>query len=177
MPYFGGGYLFFDATYVELLLGFFGGSGKFKYTHEQTGQATQSAEYDVSLASINIGLLGKYPFALTSKLTLFPLLGIDYQITVSAKLDSSEGDDPAPGDFSALWFKAGGGVDYTITSNLYVRLEALYGIWLENKAEKDGKNELRQSTNLPVTPDYDVTARNLFGHGLTVKLAVGYRFY
>ncbi|MDR1148219.1 MAG: outer membrane beta-barrel protein [Spirochaetaceae bacterium] len=159
-PYFGGGgFLFFDATYAELSFGILGGGGKWG------GDDTENA----TITNLNIGLLGKYPFAINEKLSVFPLLGIDYQITVSAKIDGEEykhdGDD-SPGDFSALWFKLGGGLDYDITSNLYLRGELLYGLRLANKAENDMKDGI---------PD-GADPKTRLGHGLNVKIAVGYKF-
>jgi opacity protein-like surface antigen len=171
MPYFGGGgYAFFDATYAELTLAFFGGGGKVKGS--ETGSETE--EDDWSITNFNIGLLGKYPFAINDKLSLFPLLGIDYHICLSAKIDgkeykNSDGDE-APGDFSALWFKFGGGGDFALTEKIYLRLEALYGIRLANKAETDLKDQFKDMG----FDEGDI--KTLLGHGLEVKLAVGYKF-
>ena len=169
-PYFGGGaFAFFDATYAELSLAFLGGGAKLKTTMSHGGQSRES-ELDYSIANFNIGLLGKYPFAINNKLALFPLLGIDYQVCLSLKDedgDEFEGIDGegGPGDFSALWFKFGGGLDFAFTEKIYLRFEALYGIRLENEAEKDMKDGYSA---------FDPKA--LLGHGLTAKLAVGYKF-
>jgi hypothetical protein len=162
----GGGFAFFDATYAEVSLGFFGGSGKLKY--EMGGQ---SNEADMSFMGIDIGLLGKYPFALNEKFSLFPLLGITYRLALSAKDEdgnqykNSDGDE-APGDFSAFWFKLGGGLDFSFTDHVYLRGEALYGLRLANKFEKDLVDSIPSSAN----------PKTLLGHGLEVKIAVGYRF-
>jgi hypothetical protein len=159
MPYFGGGgFAFFDAKYAELSFGVFGGGGTWKMFGE---------DVDISIMNMDIALLGKFPIAVGSSLTVFPLLGIDYQVTLSAKdedgeeMENGDGDKMA-GDYSALWFKFGGGLDYAITSKLYLRFEALYGIRLANKFETDMKD--------------DFEADVLLGHGLTAKLAVGYKF-
>jgi hypothetical protein len=113
-------------------------------------------------------LLGKYPFGITKQLSLFPLLGINYQIMLSSKIDGNEyqrdGED-SPMDFSALWFKLGLGVDFEFIPKLYGRLEALYGLRLPNKAENDMKD------------DWGDDAKTRLGHGLTVKLAIGYKFF
>jgi opacity protein-like surface antigen len=167
-PYFGGGgFAFFDATFAELSLGIFGGGGTSKY--EEPGY---SFEDDTSVMGLDIGLLGKYPFAINDKLTVFPLLGITYRVVLSAKdedgdqYENSDGDE-APGDFSALWFKLGGGVDYSFTDHVYLRAGILYGLRIANKAEKDMVDEY----------DYPgVDTKTLLGHGLEVKLAIGYRF-
>jgi opacity protein-like surface antigen len=151
-PYFGGGgFAFFDATYAELSVGVLGGGGKW------------SSDYSASVMNLNISVLGKYPIAVGGKLSVFPLLGIDFQAALSVKVDGEEHDKPE--EFSALWFKLGGGLDYAITGNLYLRFEALYGIRLENEAEKNTKKD---------NDGVDVTT--LLGHGLTAKLAVGFKF-
>jgi opacity protein-like surface antigen len=161
MPYFGGGgYIFLDAAYAELSFGIFGGGGKIK--NEFGGR---SSEEKYNLTNLNLGLLGKYPFAVGEKMSVFPLLGVDYQITTAAKVGGEKMDDPK--DLSALWFKFGGGLDYEITSNIFVRVEGLYGFRIPNKMEKDLKNSFN-------TPRVDVQTR--LGHGLTVKLAAGYKF-
>jgi hypothetical protein len=168
-PYFGGGgFAFFDATFAELSLGFFGGGGTAKT--EYPGQP--DGESDMSFMGLDIGLLGKYPFVINDKLTVFPLLGITYRVMLSAKDEdgnqykNSDGDD-APGDFSALWFKLGGGVDYSFTNAIYLRGELLYGLRLANKFE----NDMVDNYDLP-----GVDAKTLLGHGLEIKVAVGYRF-
>jgi hypothetical protein len=168
-PYFGGGLFgLFDATYAEVSLGFWFGGGSNKQEY-----AGESGELDMSYMGLDIGLLGKYPFAINEKLSLFPLLGITYRIMLSAEDENgnqpknSDGDD-APGNLSALWFKLGGGVDYSLTDALYLRGGLLYGLRLANKAEND------------MVDYYDTMgaddANPLLGHGLEIKIAVGYRF-
>ncbi|MDR1362625.1 MAG: hypothetical protein LBJ35_01050 [Spirochaetaceae bacterium] len=139
-----------------------GGGGKMKMSSE-----IYSQDMDWSIMSRNIGILVKYPFLIDSKLLVFPLLGIDYQIVTSAK--DKDGNywryygDGGPGDFSALWFKLGGGLDFAVAEKLYLRFEALYGIRLANKYENDVK-DLYESMGA------DATTR--LGHGPAVKLAV-----
>jgi hypothetical protein len=163
----GGGFAFFDATYAELSLGLFGGGGTFKM--EGGGQSQES---DMSFTGLDIGLLGKYPITIGEKISVFPLLGITYRVVLSAKdedgdqYQNSDGDD-APGDFSALWFKLGGGLDFSFTDHIYLRGGLLYGLRLANTFEND------------MVDAYDsqgADTKTLLGHGLEVKIAVGYRF-
>jgi hypothetical protein len=162
----GGGFAFFDATYAELSLGVFGGGGTMK------ADMGYSMEMDMSFTGLDIGLLGKYPFTISEKLSVFPLLGITYRVVLSA--EDEDGNEyegivtsGKPGDFSALWFKFGGGLDFSFTDHVFLRGEALYGLRLANDAEND-------------IADYvsalGVDSKTLLGHGLEVKLAVGYRF-
>ncbi|MDR1230836.1 MAG: outer membrane beta-barrel protein [Spirochaetaceae bacterium] len=177
----GGGYVFVDATYAELTVAIAGGSGTFKSTRTQPGQSDRSDESDMSMANLNIGLLGKYPIAMNDKLTLFPLLGIDYAICLSVKDEDGEefkgmDGEGGPGDFSALWFKFGGGLDFALSEKLYLRFEALYGLRLANTFEKDMKDQHDKGYEQAKNAGADVDVKTLLGHGLTAKLAVGYRF-
>jgi opacity protein-like surface antigen len=154
----GGGFAFFDATYVELDLSFFGGWGQFK---QETGSSTQ--ESAMSPMGLTIGLLGKCPTAVSKKLTIFPLLGIAYRIMLSV----NEYQNSAPSDFSALWFRLGGGMDYSFTDKLFLRSEILYGLRLANKFENDMKSTISS---------HGVDVKTLLGHGFEVKIALGYNF-
>ena len=147
----GGGFAFFDATFAELSFGFFAAGGD-----EKEIWPSYTDKYDMSYTGLDISLLGKYPFTLTKQFTLFPLLGIDYRQILSVKYKLTGNKLNNPGDFSALWFKFGAGADYAFTDHIFARLGVLYGIRLANKREKNRDTRL--------------------GHGLDVKLAVGYRF-
>jgi opacity protein-like surface antigen len=145
---------------------YFGGGGKMK--NEEPGLTEES---DMSVMGLDIGLLGKYPFAVNEKLSVFPLLGITYRVVLSVKdEDGNKIDDSGladSGDFSALWFKLGGGLDFSFTDQVYLRGEALYGLRLANKFEKD---------MVDMFDEPGVDTKTLLGHGLEVKVAVGYRF-
>jgi opacity protein-like surface antigen len=182
-PYFGGGgFIFLDATYAELSLSFLKGGVTDKVTVDDGSTSTSIEEDGGSFMNFNIGLLGKYPIAVGEKLKVFPLLGIEYDICLSAKEKNgieykNERGEDASGDFSALWFKLGGGLDINVTETVYFRFEALYGFRLANKAEKDLKDfikELFERSGIPagVNANYET----LLGHGITVKLAVGFNF-
>jgi hypothetical protein len=165
----GGGFAFFDAKYAELSLGFFGGGG----TMETKSNGENTNTDDFSVSGLDIGLLGKYPFAVGQKLSVFPLLGITYRVMLSATVDGEEYEGfgeaivGKPEDFSALWFKFGGGLDYSFTEKIYLRGTFLYGLRIENKAEKDLKNMFETEA---------MDTKTLLGHGLEIKVAAGYRF-
>ncbi|MDR0443229.1 MAG: porin family protein [Treponema sp.] len=123
-----GGYAFLDLTYAEISFGI--GSSTWK---------------DYSTTNLDISLLGKYPFWINDNLSVFPLLGIEYDIALAHYYKGKEVKDL--GDFSALWFKLGGGTDFYFTDNVFLRFGVLFGMDLS------------------------------YGEsGLTAKLAVGYRF-
>jgi hypothetical protein len=174
-PYIGGGaFLFFDATIAELSTGILFGGGK--STQTKKSPSVYSSEMDSSYTNLYIGVLVKYPFAINDRISLFPLLGVDYQITLSAEDIDKKNDGSGSGGmdwgteskgFSALWFRGGGGADFAITDTLFLRGEILYGIRLANKNEND-VNDWNDSIGL----DSEI----LLGHGLTVKFALGYKF-
>ena len=158
----GGGFIFLDATFLELSLGFFGGSGDSKM--EGGGE---EMSFGMTNTGLDIGLLGKYPIAISDQLSVFPLLGINYRVILSIKNeDGEEADDP--GDLSALWFKFGGGMDYSFTDSIYLRAGILYGLRLANKSENDMKDMVAESPG--------VDFKTLLGHGLEIKLAIGFKF-
>jgi opacity protein-like surface antigen len=154
----GGGFVFFDATYAELSLGIFGAGGPFK--QEGSGQSSESG---MAFMGLDIGLLVKYPFSINDRLALFPLLGVTYRLMLSAKdADKNQyknfsGDDVDSGDFSALWLSLGGGLDFFVTDNVYIRHVENYGIRLANTFENDAD-------------------KTLLGHGFEMRFSVGYRF-
>jgi opacity protein-like surface antigen len=177
MPYFGsGGYIFFDATYLEASVGIFFGSGTWEMN---IGSPINQpvAIGDFKFTSIDTGLLAKYPFAITPGIKIFPLLGFDYSFVLSAKLEGEEENNPA--DWNHLAFKFGAGADFSLTNLLFLRFEALYGIRLASKAEEKYANDIKSmlqyllSQQLPIMPR--ITSDTLLGHGLTVKLALGFR--
>jgi opacity protein-like surface antigen len=174
LPYFGGGgFLFFDAQYVELSFGFFAGGG----TMSMTGTGMPSVDgTDLTYNNLSLGLLGKYPFSISTAFSVFPLLGIDYLISTSVKEKSSGTEAPESGDYSSFWFKLGGGLDFAVAGNIFVRLEALYGLRLATKAEKDLKEMVDPLIDAAKAMGASGESKTRLGHGLTVKVALGYKF-
>jgi len=149
-----GGFVFFDATYAELSLGFLGGPVEY-YFYRTTVSGPSFMGFDISL-------LGKYPFSIGQKITLFPLLGIKYRMVLSLEDEDGNKDD-SPGDLSSLFFNLGVGLDFSLTDHLFLRGEVLAGLGLPSKSDKDLADLL---------PDLDTYP----GLGLDIKLAIGYRF-
>jgi hypothetical protein len=155
-PYIGGGaFAFFDATYGQLSVGMFSVNGEM--------------DEERSLFGVDFTLLGKFPFQIDEYFSLFPLLGLEYHLVLTA-IDSEKYQYKNDGyqallDFSALWFKAGAGLDFSFNKTLYLRGELLYGLRIANKYELDSVAAIGSS------------AAPLLGHGLNIRLALGYRFY
>jgi hypothetical protein len=147
-----GGFAFFDATFVEVDVGFFGG-------------ALDDGGYDNgSYAAMDLSLLGKYPFA-AGPVTIFPLAGIDWKIALAVKDKDGRQhfSDSEIRKLGALWFQFGGGLDFSLNRNLFVRGEFLYGLRVRNELEKD-------------LMDDNSSLKYKLGHGPTIKAAVGYKF-
>lgn len=142
-----GAYGFFDATFAEVDFAFLGGG--------TSGSNVASGTF----AALDLALLGKYPFSL-GRITLFPLLGIDYMIVVSQKYDGFKVDKPA--EASTFAFDFGGGLDFPLGEHLYLRGEFLYALRLPSKRLKDSKKAAGSD------------ASYILGNGPTIKLAVGY---
>jgi len=200
----GGGYAFFDATYAELSIGYsfsklkpkFKGSMKMMGTEMPIDPEDFSSIPTVKMQNLNIGLLGKYPIAISKQFSIFPLLGVEWSqaLSVKGKFEDLDGDgvddegeyrrmnsdgtsgSKAPGDWSALWFKGGVGMDFSFTESLYLRLDVLYGLRLPSKAEKDIVDLMKAKATSESPLPMSVDAKPLLGHGLTAKLAIGFRF-
>ena len=166
MPYIGGGaYLFFDAAYAETFAGLSVGGGKW----ESNNLSNDVVLPDMSRISVNIGVFAKYPVAV-GNIKLFPLLGIDYEASLSVKLNADGYEYPfdehhAASDMSALWLKFGGGMDAALGEKMYIRAELLYGLRESNKFEEDGKE----------SPDSGNAVENN-ASGVTAKIGFGINF-
>jgi hypothetical protein len=162
----GGVYAFVDATFAEMGLGFSGGG----LTEKSTGGADEKGSY----GALEFSVLGKYPIRLGS-LTIFPLAGINYQIILSARdKDGNDrkdmwGERLAP-RLTTLWFQIGLGADFPFGKAFFVRGEFLYGLRARNKFEGDLLDGYK-------TQAQDSDAKYKAGHGPTLKLAVGYKFF
>jgi len=160
MPYIGGGaYLFFDATYAETFVAFSGGGGKWESGNVLATDTTVLP--DMSRISFNIGVLAKYPFTV-GNIKLFPLLGIDYEASLSAELNTNGYKYPFDAsDLNALWFKFGGGMDAAFGEKMYIRAELLYGLRGTNKFEDDEKGSDKHGAEIGSAG------------GVTVRVGVG----
>jgi hypothetical protein len=149
-PNMGGGvFAFFDATYAELSVGLEYYAG-WNYL-----LGIEQSKY--SLLNLTFSLFDKYPFLLNGgaknangqSMTVFPLLGVEYDATLYGNRQStlgSEGpvvDMDSPGDMGALWIKAGAGFDLEVGGK-YGRIEALLGFRTANKFEQDAGDPLLQ---------------------------------
>jgi len=160
-------YLMFDLKYTELNIGLLLG--------RLNADDTMSA--DPNFPAKTLGLRGsaylKLPITLSPMFSLFPLLGMDYDLYLMAKKDDdrdakfpiSSGNREAKAieALNALWFKAGIGLDTFFNDHLFLRTEMMYGIRPKNNMEKF-LHDIRS----------DVTG--MLGNGGDFRIAIGYRF-
>jgi hypothetical protein len=162
----GGFFVFADATYAELNLGM-------AFLTEKNSE--NSDDKGKGYNYFSIGLLGKFPIAINEKLTVFPLLGFDYNIFLNLKSKNSDNTEVKRADL-ADWnqdsnyldnflINVGGGIDFNLTPALYLRGEILWAFKLNNGSEKD---------TVDMYDDMDVDL-SLFTTGPKVKLAIGYK--
>jgi opacity protein-like surface antigen len=186
-----GGFLVFDAQWVELGVGLQGGVNTFTETNisdfsdgttrnaADTGNGTE--------AMLAVSLLGKYPIALNERFTLFPLAGLEYQIALLERrakngrpaYDRADGRHEFDSDsnaltlplFNALLVDIGAGLDTQVAPSVYLRTELLYGFRLQTFYEQDALQKLKKALQ--------VTDPKLAGlsSGPTLKISALWRFY
>jgi hypothetical protein len=147
VPWFGG-FVFFDAAYAEADLTILYGSADI-----QSNNALLLVPFKKSVLAAEFGILGKYPIALSNAVTIFPLLGMNYNMILFAS------------PYNTLGFQAGAGIDYALSGRLYLRAEALFNFRLANKVYTDAKSNVLLSD-----------ASTGFGLGPRIKIGVGHTF-
>jgi len=146
-----GAYGFFDIKYAEVSVNFI---------YNDVDFLGSKLTYN----SLGFGLIGKYPFAVSDAIAIFPFVGINYQMLLNADWEGSTWDIRNKEDYARLYILLGVGVDFNLTDAIYLRVNAGYGIGLNNKRE----NDLISSAK-PVET-------TLFTGQVPFKLAVGFRF-
>lgn len=127
---------FFDAQYAQVQLGVNSRVGKtktvVKYDREKQDAYFGDVKFDVTY--FNIGLFGKYPFAV-GPAKIYPMLGFDFDLTTSAKFEGFGFElELKKEKLNAYWFDAGVGADIFVTKNLYIKPQLLLGLQM-NKIE------------------------------------------
>jgi hypothetical protein len=152
MPYTGGGaYAYFDAIYGKITVGYHTGGGKWGNYHTNV---------EMPRSFISIGAFAKYPeMSLTpsGKIRMFPLIGIDYEISIGNNdlITDTHIPPPESGDLNALWGKVGAGFDFYINADVHIRTAVMYGVRTANAYEGSDAH---------------------LGHGITTRVGAGVRF-
>jgi hypothetical protein len=162
---------------------FGGGKLRMRETSKENPSLPIQRESDISILNLNMGVFLKCPIEIDTKTYLYPLVGAAYNYNMALSVKDADGNEhinfegeESPRDFSAIWFNFGAGLDYSFNDTVYLRFEALYGIRLAAKYEKDLQNYLDDSFNTdPNELSWSIQRRN--GHGVTAKLAIGFNLY
>jgi hypothetical protein len=135
---------------------------------------------------VQFALFAKYPFYI-GNFSLFPLLGIEYDIVLSK--EDSFGDKfgsdynsqyfykngittskkMALSDFNTFWFKIGIGGDIPLSGKLFLRGEYFLGIALLNNAYENIHKEYFSSSDVE---QYDY----MVNYNQTMRLSIGISF-
>ncbi|GHV88013.1 hypothetical protein AGMMS50267_03730 [Spirochaetia bacterium] len=163
-----GGYLFFDATYVEASIGL------------------SSSKSGGSQTDMQFSLLGKYPFSVGS-VVFFPMLGVEYNMILAKEngygdkfgtqyyswyfyddgTETSEKVDIS--DLNTFWFKLGVGSDIPLSNKIYLRGEYLFGLAILSRVDENDYKEYYASSD-PESYDYYIN------YSQTVKFSLGFKF-
>jgi len=165
-----GGFLYLDSTYVELDFSIsFGlvdittkvnGYGLDETNQQKLGDAVQ----------FGISLLAKYPFEL-GRITLFPLVGISYNMFISLVDGRTVYSDPEVlNQFGVL---AGIGADFFYSGSLYLRVEGLFQLRFASEYQRDLADYLKaEFASYSIHTDFKTT----LGMGPVIKIAFGSKF-
>ena len=185
MPYnTGGAYIFLDVPFVTVSIAYTLGGGKWETPND--GINPNDLPY-MSRSALSFGAAVKYTNLITlsntkNKINIYPILGIDYEISMSGelkfdgrafvfgvdafKIKNAGGEEMVTGvswdALSAMWVKAGGGIDFYLAENTFLRLEMLYGFRTANGFEEDTPNPIGEHLTR-------------LGHGLTVRAGAGFK--
>jgi len=165
-----GGHIFFDVTYAELDVNFTFGSISSVFVDTDGNKEVNGPKGDdkrISAMQLGFSLLGKYPIYL-GNVTVFPLLGVDYNIVLSTKVDKKA--LPNPGYSNQFGLLAGIGGDFNLTKSLFVRAEGLFHLRLASKNAKDAKDLAVKGGAK------EEQLKTTLGMGPQIRLALGYRF-
>jgi len=123
---------FFDATYAVVNVEYATQLGKSKNKSSASGYpgaTTTETEQETNYTYLNIGLLGKFPITVAQGISVFPLLGVEYDLNLGAKDKETKKDDQKA-DLNDLFVVAGVGADIgldSVVKGLYVRPLATFG--------------------------------------------------
>ncbi|MCL1836310.1 MAG: hypothetical protein FWG46_02050 [Treponema sp.] len=165
-----GFFAFFDATYGIFNISFQNGSG----TNNDGGMAYSSRE-----SMLGFSLFGKYPFKLNERFTIFPLLGAEYQVCL-VKL-RQDGDGPVyrwndneyfyVTDWNSFFINLGGGLDFKLPNNFFLRSDLIYSIRLMTPYEEKFLDQIKSDTG-----DSGPKLGGLCS-GPSLRISIGYRFF
>ena len=183
-----GFYAFFDATYFEVSVTYQRGV----YSYSQTANVSALANF-VTMSGdgwdtvAGFTILGKYPFRLNEKFSLFPLLGLEYQISLRQQRTQADGyiydrDDGLRerdkdgnafllSDWNVFWVHIGCGMDVTLSEKVFLRFNLLYSIRTMTGYERKNLDMVKAQIGDPNPSMGGLTS------GPSLRVSLGYKFY
>jgi len=170
----GGVSVFFDGTYFEAACDMIWGR-QFSPLHPK-----DPASGSIALTHTGISLYGKFPFEF-KKLTIYPMLGIDYHFFLSGQVQDSDGNDygekfkrteKLDGDhkawqqFDYFSIGLGFGMDFQLPKSFFIRSEFIFNYKFDSSIERERRKGAEEW-------GYDYTS---VVFGPCVKIGLGYRF-
>ena len=183
-----GFFVFVDATYAEFNVFYQNGA----YTYRE-GAAISALRSDVDQSgrgwdsALGFSLLGKYPFQISPVFNVFPLLGLEYEISLKQRRTQADGfiysrndgmrefDKDNKGytlaDWNSFWIKLGGGADFRLAGNFFLRGELLYGFRLMTSYETKNLEYMKAMSGDDNPKLGGITS------GPSLRISAGYRFF
>jgi len=181
-------FAFFDATFATLGIIFQTGANNFDESVyiDGTWNPDESRSGQGWETILGISLLGRWPFRLNERVTVFPLLGMDYLISLIQRRSDEYGliynrDDGLReadkndnafhiSDWNSFIVRLGGGVELDLTDRIFLRGDLLYGIRLMTGWERKNLAFMRGFSGDPSPRLGGLSS------GPSVRLSTGWRF-
>jgi opacity protein-like surface antigen len=168
-----GASVFFDTNYIIANINFYGTATTFSYNPELMKDTSVGGNFNLIGTNLALGLRFKYPFNVGG-IRIFPLLGIQGNIGLSQTFSKDSGFETGKkndsygdaGNWSALAFEAGGGVDIDITDSIFFRGNVVMNYKMNSR--------LDEAFIKAVSDSGRSTVRNL-NLGFEVNLLMGYK--
>ena len=182
-----GGLLFLDATYAELSIAVQNGINNWQQIMDIQGLQSNTPSTGKGWESMfGFMILGKYPFRMGERFTLFPLLGVEYQIALvqeraqpdgwvydrsdGIREQDKDGNAYKLSDWNSFFVTIGAGADFALTGKFFIRGEILYSFRLKTDYEKKNIEYMKAMSG-----DNDPNLSGLTS-GPSLRLSAGYRF-
>lgn len=145
---------FLDFTYAVVSIGYSTQMGVLSSAQVSSYYGNLTTNYDTKMNFLTFSFLAKYPYKM-SGVTLFPLLGVEYDMVVNS--NTSVISESQAAGYNDFFLVLGGGADLDLSSKVYLRPALTYGFNL---------------TPLPTTSSSSMTYS---GGKLRADLALGLR--
>ena len=182
-----GGLVFFDAAYGEFNITIQNGINHWQQILDIGGLESNTPSRGNGWESmLGFAILGKYPFHLRELLTLFPILGMEYQVALiqertqpdgyiydrsdGLREKDKDGNAYSISDWNSFFVNVGCGADFPDKGRFFVRGEVLYSIRLMTGYETKNLEYMKAMTGDNAPKLYGITS------GPALRLCAGYRF-